>query len=547
MKHLAVVDGAGFGTPLDQPLSRPRCLAGTREDILRKLEHWAADATAPQIYWLTGGTGSGKSCIAQSFAEQLFVNRTLGASFFLRGASIRGVNSKKICATLAYQAAMSNHSASTIYRKALLGTLTTHRNIMSLSLRDQLRELLILPLMMSNMETVIILDGLDDGVEDNGTCPILPLLLDSISLVPHVKLLLVTGSQLQAQYAGNFGNGKILCQDLAKIDDLARDGDLGMILRAGYHRLGSTTQSSLKTDTIVKAAKGSFAFVSTVVRLMQHEKYETVMEQTLNTLATSSVHAVDALYSHILQMVVDNSYKAALQLLLGYLVVALEPLSPHTAYELIQARFPPNTTNEPVGEVFSPDATSDPSKKITSPTTIIELLKPLSSILIPSGISPKSAITFLDRACCDFLTSQAARTLAPGFYIDRIKYHCLVVQSSFSQMGKSLKANILNLSRRQRQRDITADTIHSKISAATAYCCRYWAIHLQSVDVRDLNHYSSDGRPFQPSGYGVRDLQDFLTHSQLLWFEVLAILEELWRGQESLIVVRKWLLKEVLL
>src|SRR5258705_7550002 len=70
-------DGAGYSAG-----NRQGCLRGTRRDVLLQLEHWLKDEQDQHVFWLNGLAGTGKSTIAQTFAETCFANGDLGASFF---------------------------------------------------------------------------------------------------------------------------------------------------------------------------------------------------------------------------------------------------------------------------------------------------------------------------------------------------------------------------------------------------------------------------------------------------------------------------------
>jgi polynucleotide 5'-kinase involved in rRNA processing len=58
----------------------PLCLSGTREAVLGKITESVSDAEGYHICWIYGEEGSGKSTIAQSIANQFFIEDPLGAS-----------------------------------------------------------------------------------------------------------------------------------------------------------------------------------------------------------------------------------------------------------------------------------------------------------------------------------------------------------------------------------------------------------------------------------------------------------------------------------
>jgi hypothetical protein len=61
---------------------RQGCMKGTRRDVLFQLESWLNEENDKHVFWLNGLAGTGKSTIAQTFAETSFADGKLGASFF---------------------------------------------------------------------------------------------------------------------------------------------------------------------------------------------------------------------------------------------------------------------------------------------------------------------------------------------------------------------------------------------------------------------------------------------------------------------------------
>ena len=51
-------------------------------DLLLQFERWLKDEQDHRVFWLNGLAGTGKSTIAQTFAEISFADGKLGASFF---------------------------------------------------------------------------------------------------------------------------------------------------------------------------------------------------------------------------------------------------------------------------------------------------------------------------------------------------------------------------------------------------------------------------------------------------------------------------------
>ena len=74
-------------------------------EVLQQLEEWLEDEHGQHVFWLNGLAGTGKSTIAQSFAEIAFAEGKLGASFFCSRDFEGRNNLQAILPTLAFQLA----------------------------------------------------------------------------------------------------------------------------------------------------------------------------------------------------------------------------------------------------------------------------------------------------------------------------------------------------------------------------------------------------------------------------------------------------------
>ena len=84
-------------------------MKGTRREVLLQLENWSKDEQDKQVFWLNGLAGTGKSTIAQTFAEMCFADGKLGASFFCSRDFEDRSNLWSILPTLAFQLAYRYH------------------------------------------------------------------------------------------------------------------------------------------------------------------------------------------------------------------------------------------------------------------------------------------------------------------------------------------------------------------------------------------------------------------------------------------------------
>src|ERR1700761_2779174 len=95
MKFLAAIDTLHHHVVMEalydsgeQP-PEPVCTLGERAEMLQDLKSWFVDKGTEPILWLHGPAGSGKSTMAQMFAEDCNKQGRLGASFHVKRGHLR--------------------------------------------------------------------------------------------------------------------------------------------------------------------------------------------------------------------------------------------------------------------------------------------------------------------------------------------------------------------------------------------------------------------------------------------------------------------------
>jgi len=165
---------------------RQGCMSGTRTDVLLWIEHWLMDEQCDQVFWLNGLAGTGKSTIAQTIAETSFLDGKLGASFFCSRGSEDRSNLKAVFPTLAHQLAYKYPT----FRQELLQVLRGDHNVVQSSLDIQMGELIVHPLKVANIQTLIIVDALDECKDEEPESALLFILSKHIGEIPGVKFFL---------------------------------------------------------------------------------------------------------------------------------------------------------------------------------------------------------------------------------------------------------------------------------------------------------------------------------------------------------------------
>ncbi|KAI0090500.1 hypothetical protein BDY19DRAFT_991945 [Irpex rosettiformis] len=504
---------AGF----DAGHERPGCLTGTRVEILHTLRRWASDPRARQVYWMNGYAGSGKSTIAQSFAEWLSSQHKLGASFFCSRESQLRSDYKMIIPTLAYQLAKPSHPASSKYRKALLRALKKNPDIASLTLQNQLDELIVKPVTDSKMTTILLIDALDECRDNNSTSILLSFLAEIVEHIPSLKFFITGRPETHIQSGFRLGQLHPIT-DVMILHEVGADTveqDIRLFLGeklSSIARLRADVDipkgwpKKRDIDALTAKADGLFIFASTAVKFI-HAKRHDPTDRLRMLLRSGTVHegstGLDELYLRILRDAFaedSDEFVDTFRSVLGLLVVSCDLLRATTIAEILGI-------------------------SLSNVKTSLRFLH--SVLVIPDD--PTRHLRFLHKSFPDFLTNPL-RCSDARFFINTDIHHFEVAQRCFELMKSSLKKNICNLPRYSMNEDLTPAQRDKCISDTTRYSCKYWADHLLADGAR--NAHLDDIKP---------SLQQFIATQQLLWFEVLSLLHELRRAVDSLDRVYDWL------
>ena len=168
--------------------NRQGCLKGTRRDVLWQIEHWLMDEHDRRVFWLNGLAGTGKSTISQTFAKISFADGSLGASFFCSRDFEHRSNLHMIFPTLAFQLAYRYPD----FQKELLQVLRASPDVEQQSLCSQMEKVIVGPLKTTCIQTLIIIDALDECKDEEPASAILSILARYVDQIPKVKFF-ITG------------------------------------------------------------------------------------------------------------------------------------------------------------------------------------------------------------------------------------------------------------------------------------------------------------------------------------------------------------------
>ena len=514
MRH---VSGAGYRSG-----NRQGCLRGTRKDVLGQIESWLADEREQRVFWLNGLAGTGKSTIAQTFAETSFSDGKLGASFFCSRDFEDRRNIQKIFPTLAFQLACRFPR----FREELLPVLRTNPDIERDSLCSQLETLIIGPLKTTRIRTLIIVDALDECKDEEPASAILSVLSRYIDKIPEVKFF-ITGRPEPRIRSGFRLELLRPITEVLRLHDVERssvDSDIKLFFEI---RLGEIAKnrsdcdlteswpSSYDINILCRKSAGLFIYASTVIKFVASPYHLPSERLTLiitlpHSTANEGKTGIDVLYTQVLEQAFhdldsgDQEVYSRFRLVVGTVLLVSYPLSRKSLSEL--------------------------SEECGTTSHISNTLRSLHSLLlVPMGeVEP---IRTFHKSFPDFLTDPE-RCRDERFFINPPVHHAIILFSCLDLMKRKLKRDICNL-KESNLRDVEdlPALMETWIGDALDYACRFWTKHLAKIP-SDCPHVKQ-----------VQELVDeFFTTRLLFWIEVLVLTGNLDSGVYALHDVDQWYL-----
>jgi len=306
-------DGAGYSSG-----NRQGCLKGTRADVLLQLELWLKDKQDHRVFWLNGLAGTGKSTIAQTFAEISFADGKLGASFFCSRDFEDRSNLQAIFPTLAFQLAYRYLP----FRERLLRVLRSNPGVGQESLCSQMEKIIVGPLEASRIRTLIIIDALDECKDEEPASAILSVLSRYVDEIPNVKFF-ITGRPEPRIRSGFRLKSLRPVTEVLMLHDVERssvDKDIKLFFRTQLANIARTRSdcnfmqdwpNPSEINILCDKAAGFFIYASTVVKFVGFknctptEQLDQIISPPQSTLHEGQ-SGIDLLYTQLLEQAVDE-------------------------------------------------------------------------------------------------------------------------------------------------------------------------------------------------------------------------------------------------
>ena len=498
--------------------NRQGCLKGTRRGVLGDIERWFTNEQGQHIFWLNGLAGTGKSTIAQTFAETTFVDGKLGASFFCSRDFEDRSNLQMIFPTLAFQLACQYPP----FRKELLQVLKERPDAGQESLCSQMEKLIVRPLKSIRISTLVIIDALDECKDEEPASAILSILSRYVDQIPDVKFF-ITGRPEPRIRSGFRLESLAPIPEVPKLHEVkpeAVDRDIELFFQTQLASLAKNRSdldltedwpSSLDIKILCKKAAGFFIYASTVVKFIGFGIDPPTERLSLITSLPGSTteegkSGVDQLYTKVLQQAFftiqadNNQGYLRFRTVVGTILLIFNPLSIKGLSELLGCG-----THQ-----------------------IRSTIRYLHSLLHVSE-NTEDPIRIFHKSFPDFLTNPS-RCQEKEFHVEPAAYHTEILLSCLRLMEKRLRKNICNLDDYAVLTEVKDLSTHKdNIGDALGYACQFWTRHL--LEIPSSSPHAEEVQ---------RAIDKFFTVHFLHWVEVLALTRNLGVGVYAMSNVEQW-------
>jgi hypothetical protein len=443
------------------PSLRRSCTKGTRRQILDDLMVWASSPKTPNIYWLCGMAGTGKSTIARSFCQRLKDERLLGASFFCSRTLEETREIRTVIPTIAHELA----SRSAVIPSLLIEAVKQDQGIASAQPNVQFTSLIRDPINHSLARPhIVAFDAFDEFKTIEDARHLLTVLTRYAPGVPNIKLFIT--SRLMPQLDEVFRRVDGTSFYLHNVEESLVRNDIEQyllerwdVIRDGKG-LSKSWPAQEEHQTVLDNARKLFIYASTICRFLENGKTAQDCEERLQIVLSARpqctaksqlavYHPLDLLYEQALSVIGDYSRDHVLHVL-HVVITALNPLSTKAIAHLLG----------------------------TSPSSVYTALTELWAVIMaPDDESSAEPVFTFHASFPDFLHTHSR---SGNYYIPEAQAHHTMLELCLGVFDSSFKWNICEL----HSDDACLQDINlspSKIPEALQYSCTSWLVHLDHV------------------------------------------------------------------
>jgi hypothetical protein len=488
------------------------CLDSTRKELLSDITAWFDDIGEPNVLWLSGAPGTGKTAISWSLLAELEKQQRSAGEFFFRQHAPH-----QLWRTMAYKMAKFHPAIKHEVYKAV----TREEGVLLDDVQWTFDNLVAAPLKaldarLLSRGPVLLIDGIEQCSQWYSSWQTaVDTLPQWLSLPRHCKLIITSRPQSEIEKA--FEGRDIKRMELSTGDDVytgsITENDVRTYL---YYRFAEMRRQDKSIseywpdgEAISKLAdhtRGFFKWAAIAVDDIQasgarENQLKTIIEDgTTTTLDSFDQYLLDIM--SMFEVKPLETFRATM----GTIALSKQPLTIGDLEHFLQYRFPTSSGG-------------------SLETTCYRLL-PIISIE-----GENKAIKIRHKAYKDYLTDPK-RCTRSDFLIDRSKTHRKMTMSCLKIMQQELKFNICGFksSYLMNYEVVDNDLIEKCIPSFLAYACQHWADHLHGIA-------STEKRDPEI----VNLLRTFLNSNLLYWLEALSLLSKSNIASKSLFVAAEWL------
>ncbi|EDR01074.1 uncharacterized protein LACBIDRAFT_395470 [Laccaria bicolor S238N-H82] len=477
---------------------RDRCMPGTREDVLTLIKTWLSDLNGPNIFWLSGSPGSGKTTIASTVVADF--DYFSGQFFFRRDeAELRDPDN------LWRRIALDLSLGSSDLGKSIARALENQKaNIRGLDISMQFEHLIVKPLQQVFWSSVkpllIVIDALD---ECDSYEKLLPSLVSWSHLSKPLKLLITSRyyhkiqsslRSVSVHHSLHTGHGV----------STASSHDLEKYFLARFFEvtgLPSNWPGPDKVSFLVRKAAGLFIWAKSAMDFILYDGGDP--EERLDIISTDSgegIDVVDSLYHQVISVALKGlrePEKNNLKIILGSIIIAKNPLRIKDLTELLGVK----------------------DRFLNS---IIGQLAPILSI------SSTSYVRICHQTVADFLLNSER---SQDLWVDPQFHSLCFAGSCLKLMNEKLKFNFFHLKTSHiLNKDIPElkDHLESVKSTALDHASYFWASYLNKTCDKTLEHKVQAA------------VEKFLMVHFLHWLEIMSLMRRVNHAAQLLLLAAHW-------
>ena len=476
-------------------------MPGTCVDVLRDIQGWLCDLNMPNILWLSGSPGSGKTTIASTVVADF---ESFSGQFFFHRDQAEFCDPDNLWRHLALDLALGNTELGKLISKALE---TQKANIRGLDISMQFEHLIVKPVQELFQTTgkplLVVIDALDECDQYQ---KLLPSLKSWSWLLPKfLKLFITSRHYLDIQRTLSSVSQ---CIDLHTGDKVSNQTskDLELYFTTRFFEM-TQLQTSLhmnwpgpdKVSFLVRKAAGLYIWAKSAMDFILHRGGDT--EERLNVICSDSgegTDAIDTLYQHIVFIAFQGlreAEKKSLSSVIGAIVIAKNSLRASDLEQLLGVR------------------------------DTLSIVSQLSPVLL---ISNTGHLQICHQSFTDFMLDQKR---SKAFWVDSQKHSLCFAGSCMKYMSAKLKFNFFDLKTSHiLNKDIPnlMDHIKNVKSTALAHASYFWAIYLQNDPDEVLKKEI------------MVQMEDFLMNHLLHWLEIMSLMGDVNHAARLLLLAENW-------